>query len=155
MGELHCGSPFLLQQLAAQLAYLTERQHIIQHITLFDRLAVYICLDLCGYPVDLRDKLLPPVKHLIDTVYILIYHLVRYLTVTLRLLDLFVHKTENIVIHAYPPVRSVAFFAYLLICIAKLREKRYDIAVHKSQTKTGGRQYGFQRKVKADKKERG
>lgn len=33
-------------------------------------------------------------------------------------------------------------------------QKRVDIAVHKSQTKTGG-QYGFQRKVKADKKERG
>ena len=34
-------------------------------------------------------------------------------------------------------------------------QKRVDIAVHKSQAKTGGRQYGFQRKVKADKKERG
>ena len=39
--------------------------------------------------------------------------------------------------------------------IAATRKTGYDIAVHKSQTKTGGRQYGFQRKVKADKKERG
>lgn len=38
--------------------------------------------------------------------------------------------------------------------IAATRKTGYDIAVHKSQTKTGGRQYGFQRKVKADKKER-
>lgn len=38
--------------------------------------------------------------------------------------------------------------------IAAARKTGYDIAVHKSQTKTGGRQYGFQRKVKADKKER-
>ncbi len=37
--------------------------------------------------------------------------------------------------------------------IAATRKTGYDIAVHKSQTKTGGRQYGFQRKVKADKKE--
>ena len=39
--------------------------------------------------------------------------------------------------------------------IAATRKTGYDIAVHKSQTKTGGRQYGFQRKVKADKKEQG
>jgi hypothetical protein len=39
--------------------------------------------------------------------------------------------------------------------IAATQKTGYDIAVHKSQTKTGGRQYGFQRKVKADKKERG
>ena len=39
--------------------------------------------------------------------------------------------------------------------IAATRKTGYDIAVHKSQTKTGGWQYGFQRKVKADKKERG
>ena len=39
--------------------------------------------------------------------------------------------------------------------IAAARKTGYDIAVHKSQTKTGGWQYGFQRKVKADKKERG
>lgn len=38
--------------------------------------------------------------------------------------------------------------------IAATQKTGYDIAVHKSQTKTGG-QYGFQRKVKADKKERG
>ena len=38
--------------------------------------------------------------------------------------------------------------------IAATRKTGYDIAVQKSQTKTGGRQYGFQRKVKADKKER-
>ena len=34
-------------------------------------------------------------------------------------------------------------------------KKGYDIAVHKSQAKTGGRQYRSQRKVKAEKKERG
>ena len=39
--------------------------------------------------------------------------------------------------------------------IAATQKTGYDIAVHKSQMKTGGRQYGFQRKVKADKKERG
>lgn len=38
--------------------------------------------------------------------------------------------------------------------IAATQKTGYDIAVHKSQTKTGGRQYGFQRKDKADKKER-
>lgn len=36
--------------------------------------------------------------------------------------------------------------------IAATQKTGYDIAVHKSQTKTGGRQYGFQRKVKADTK---
>ena len=37
------------------------------------------------------------------------------------------------------------------IYLLRLLKKGYDIAVHKSQAKTGG-QYVFQRKVKADKK---